>query len=201
MQHRRLSAFAVAIGITATVGVALADPPSHAPAHGWRKKHDPDYQGYSGRKWARDYGVLQGRCDAQTLSSTLGKSVGGAAGAKVGEKAGGEVRDIAVLVGEVLGEAISAKVLRGTGVGDIKDVDATDRACLAQALELARDDRKVAWTNPVSNVSYLLTPQRTYQKDGRQCRDFSLAVEGAGSRGNSRRTACATAAGTWEIRR
>ena len=45
--------------------VGLADPPSHAPAHGWRKKHDPYYEGYTGRKWADDYGVKSGRCDAR----------------------------------------------------------------------------------------------------------------------------------------
>ena len=26
----------------------LADPPPWAPAHGWRKKHDPNYVGYTG---------------------------------------------------------------------------------------------------------------------------------------------------------
>ena len=29
-------------------GPAFADPPAHAPAHGWRKKNDPDYVGYTG---------------------------------------------------------------------------------------------------------------------------------------------------------
>ncbi len=36
---------------------ALADPPSHAPAHGWRKKNDPYYVGYTGRHWNDDFGV------------------------------------------------------------------------------------------------------------------------------------------------
>ena len=27
----------------------LASPPDWAPAHGWRKKNDPAYAGYSGR--------------------------------------------------------------------------------------------------------------------------------------------------------
>jgi hypothetical protein len=42
---------------------ALAVPPAHAPAHGWRRKHDPTYAGYSGRNWERDYGVRSGSCD------------------------------------------------------------------------------------------------------------------------------------------
>ena len=40
---------------------AWATPPSHAPAHGWRKQHDPAYMGYTGEKWDKDYGILAGR--------------------------------------------------------------------------------------------------------------------------------------------
>ena len=40
--------------------VSYADPPSYAPAHGWRKKHDPYYVGYTGNKWPKDYGVMEG---------------------------------------------------------------------------------------------------------------------------------------------
>ena len=34
---------------------ALSQPPPHAPAHGWRKKNDPYYVGYTGRQWERDF--------------------------------------------------------------------------------------------------------------------------------------------------
>jgi hypothetical protein len=61
LSHR----FAAAV-LAATFGVPIApsahaDPPSWAPAHGWRKKHDPDYVGYTGKKWPDDYGVVSGR--------------------------------------------------------------------------------------------------------------------------------------------
>ena len=42
----------------------------------------------------------------------------------------------ALKVGEVLGQAVGSKVFKG--MGDIRDVQGTDRACLAHALELAR---------------------------------------------------------------
>lgn len=197
---RTASSFLLGLLAAAIATPVFADPPSHAPAHGWRKKHDPDYQGYSGKKLDRDYGVLQGRCDAKSLSETLGKSVGGSVGGKVGDKVGGggEVRDIAIIAGEILGQAISNKVLKDINV---KDVDGTDRACLAQALELGRDGQKVAWTNPVSNARYLLTPQRVYQRDGRQCRDFKLAVDAGGRGETTTRTACITSVGSWEMRK
>src|SRR5688572_31552897 len=31
-----------------------AEPPPHAKAHGWRKKNDPNYVGYTGHKWEKD---------------------------------------------------------------------------------------------------------------------------------------------------
>ena len=43
--------------------IAYADPPAWAPAHGWRKKHDPYYQGYSGTQWEQDYGIINGQCN------------------------------------------------------------------------------------------------------------------------------------------
>ena len=36
---------------------ALADPPDHAPAHGWRKKHDGHYVGRTGVEWEHDYEI------------------------------------------------------------------------------------------------------------------------------------------------
>ena len=62
-----------------------ADPPAHAPAHGWRKKHDPYYLGYTGRQWSRDYGILGGRCDREVVGAVLGGVLGGAVGSQVGD--------------------------------------------------------------------------------------------------------------------
>ena len=63
---------------------APADPPPWAKAHGWRKKNDPDYVGYTGKKWEQDYGVVEGRCDTDKVGAVLGGVVGGVVGAKVG---------------------------------------------------------------------------------------------------------------------
>lgn len=194
MTRSPASLLALALLGAAIAAPACADPPSHAPAHGWRKKNDPYYQGYSGKKWDRDYGILEGRCEAKSLGEALGKSVGGTAGSKVGS---GEVRDVAILAGEIFGEAIGRQLFKGY---DVKDVAGTDRACLAQALELAKDGQKVAWTNPANNARYLLTPQRAYQRDGRQCREFGLNVDSGGRREATTRSACTTGAGAWEMR-
>src|SRR5262250_2149048 len=55
---------------------ALADPPAHAPAHGWRKKHDPTYVGYTGTTWDHDYDVLSGHCNHEAVGAVLGARIG-----------------------------------------------------------------------------------------------------------------------------
>jgi len=60
-----LASFVLGLLVAAGLSVpAMADPPDHAPAHGWRKKHgrgdddDQGYEGYEGKHWDRDYAVL-----------------------------------------------------------------------------------------------------------------------------------------------
>jgi surface antigen len=62
-----------------------ADPPPWAPAHGWRKKNDPNYVGYTGKKWERDYGILEGTCNAAAVGTVLGAVIGAKVGAKIDE--------------------------------------------------------------------------------------------------------------------
>jgi len=78
---RRILARAVLVLLIALPCIALAAPPSWAPAHGWRKKNDPTYAGYSGRSWDDDYGVRSGRCDRAEVGAVLGGAAGGVIGA------------------------------------------------------------------------------------------------------------------------
>ncbi len=100
----------------------FANPPSWAPAHGWRKKNDPEYRGYTGRQWSDDYGVSTGRCNREAVATALGGVIGGALGSVVGK---GDGRTVAIIVGSVLGAAIGNKIGR--------DLDNADRGCLGQA--------------------------------------------------------------------
>ena len=55
---------------------AAADPPDHAPAHGWRDKHERrrhdegrrHYAGMSGRDWDDDYEISSGRCNRESVA-------------------------------------------------------------------------------------------------------------------------------------
>ena len=78
------------LAIVALVSLALlpipspAEPPPHAKAHGWRKKNDPNYVGYTGKKWTKDYGIVEGHCNTDQIGAVLGAVVGGAVGSRVG---------------------------------------------------------------------------------------------------------------------
>lgn len=166
--------------------VAYADPPPWAPAHGWRKKHDPYYVGYSGERWNRDYGIIDGRCNRQAIGTVLGGVVGGA----IGSTADREYRAVAVIVGSVLGAVV------GNQIG--KSMDEADRGCIGHALELAADRRAVTWSNPDSGLNYKVTPIRGFDADGRKCREYMLNIDGRGVNDSRKEKACQTGPGTWE---
>ena len=137
---RALTLAALALMLAAPP-TSYADPPPHAPAHGWRKKHDPNYVGYTGKKWDRDYGVIDGRCNREAVGAVLGGGVGGAIGSQVVK---GEGRAVAIVVGSVLGAVIGSKIGR--------ELDEADRGCIGHALELAADGKPVDLGQPAIGV-------------------------------------------------
>lgn len=167
---------------------SYADPPPHAPAHGWRKKHDPYYVGYTGKQWNRDYGVVEGRCNREAVGAVLGGVVGGAVGSQVGQ---GEGRAVAIVVGSVLGAVIGAKIGR--------DLDEADRGCIGHALELTGDGRAVSWVNPQAGLNYVVTPTRGFKQNGRSCREFTTVVTAKGRKETVTDRACRSGDGTWQI--
>ena len=167
-------------------GSAWADPPAHAPAHGWRKKHDPAYRGYTGREWERDYGVLEGRCNRKEIGTVLGAVVGGVIGSQVGD---GSDRPVAIIVGSVLGAVIG----RESG----RKFDDRDRACFGHALELAPEGRSVKWTNDTTGVTYLVEPHGQAQSGG-TCRTYKITASKGGKSESNEGRACRNDDGTWK---
>jgi surface antigen len=167
--------------------IALATPPSWAPAHGWRKKNDPTYAGYSGRSWSDDYGVRSGRCDRAEVGAVLGGMAGGVIGAEAGQ---GDQRAVAIVVGTVIGAAIGAEIGRR--------MDKADRSCVGHALELAGPGQTVGWTNPDTGVSYKLTPADKTE-GGNGCRKFRLVATGGFGLSEGRTVACPAPDGTWTL--
>lgn len=166
---------------------ALADPPAHAKAHGWRKKNDPTYVGYTGREWPRDYGIIEGRCNRKEIGTVIGAVVGGAIGSQIGEGSG---RTVAIVIGSVLGAAIGREIGR--------DLDDGDRACIGHSLELAKPGQSVRWVNDVTKVTYVVTPLAVRGvKSG--CRKFKLQAIHAGKSQTREQLACRNGEGVWAL--
>jgi surface antigen len=168
--------------------LAQADPPPWAPAHGWRKKHDPYYVGYTGKRWEKDYGVVSGRCDTAAIGAAIGGVLGGAVGARV---ASNEDRPFAIIAGAAIGALLGAKIGR--------EIDAADQACIGHALELAAEKRTVAWTNPATGVAYRLRPVANQPRGAEPCREFLLEASAGKSRNATKAIACRRGEGQWEL--
>jgi surface antigen len=183
-----------ALALVVLVSVALipipapADPPPHAKAHGWRKKNDPNYVGYTGKKWEKDYGVIEGRCNTAAVGAVLGGTVGGV----IGSRAEKENRPVAIILGTTIGAIIGHKIGQ--------TMDERDRACMGHALELAGEKKTVVWKNDATGVSYRLTPTRNYQDVNKPCREFTTAVSTAQKKDSVKGVACRRGNGDWEFR-
>jgi surface antigen len=184
---RAFTTGALALVLT-TPQASFGDPPSHAPAHGWRKKNDPNYVGYTGKKWEKDYGVISGRCNREVVGAVLGGVVGGAIGSTVGK---GETRTVAIVVGSVLGAVVGANIGR--------ELDEADRGCVGHALELAGEGKSVTWLNEKTGASYAVTPTRGFKQHGASCREFITVVMTKGRKGTVTDRACRSGEGIWQI--
>ena len=186
--------FAALAGLLVSLAIAaptaLADPPPHAPAHGWRKKNDPYYTGYTGRQWAYDYGIRSGRCDRDR--SHVATAVGAVAGGVIGSKVGDDDHPlIAILAGAAIGGLIGNEI--------DKELDDDDRRCFGHSLELLEDGRRVRWDGARPNLFYSLTPTGRFERDGRVCRSFTLVRDWDGKKIKRDGRACRYGEGEWRL--
>jgi surface antigen len=162
-------------------GAVLADPPAHAPAHGYYK-NNKHYQGKSGAVYAHDYGIASGRCNRDEIGAVIGGVTGAVIGSQVASR---EDRVVGMVVGGVLGAVL------GHAIGD--SMDDRDRACMGHALELGRPGVPVEWRH--DGHAYHFTP-RGDARDG--CRHATMRVDGSKPR---EVLACPSGRGEWTFRR
>jgi len=201
-------AVTVAVALTVPTAAALADPPSWAPAHGWRAKQDGRHPGGK-RHYRQPVHASPSRsvitspprgsatCDRSLLDGNktlLGQVLGGVGGAVAGAQFGQGTGQLAATAGGALLGA-----LIGGEVGS--SLDAADAACAQQAIATTPTGRTVAWRNPDRDDRYQVTPTRSYRStDGRYCREYtSSAVIGQQVR-EVTGTACRQPDGSWRIR-
>ena len=180
----RVSTFiALLLGLSKTVTV-LADPPSQAPAHAWRAKHDGPHIGYMGDRWNRDYGILAGHCNREAVATVLG-GVTGARAADEGSEA----------VATIIGAAAGALVSNRTG----RKLDEADKGCFGHALEIAGPGQVVTWTNSEKGVKYEMALGTGTEKHGDSCRAYILLSIVGTVKTFRRGVACQSKAGVWNV--
>ena len=181
-----LAARLVPVLALALAAPVWADPPPHAKAHGWRKKNDPTYVGYTGKSWPQDYGVISGQCQTDVILGVAGAAVGGVIGSQIGDGAG---RTVATIAGAALGAIV------GSSVG--RQLDQGDQACIGHSLELAPSGQAVRWTSASGGASYQLVPVKDV---GTDCREFKLEASANGKRSWGTKVACRSGDGVWKLR-
>jgi surface antigen len=173
----------------ATLSVpAFADPPAHAPAHGWRKKHDPYYVGYSGKHWENDYGILSGHCNRDAIGAVVGGVVGGVIASRVAEP---ENRTVATVIGAFAGALIGHRIGR--------ELDEADRGCFGHVLEVGQSGQRVTWTNESTGVRYEMQPGADRQRNGAACREFTLTAVAGREKSSQQGVACQSGTGVWQV--
>lgn len=130
-----------------------------------------------------------------TMGAVLGGAGGGLLGAAIGKNASGDRGFVYTAVGTLLGAMI------GNSIGT--SLDSADQQyagyATSNALEYNRSGTPASWTNPDSGNYGYTTPVRTYQTNGRDCRDFETTIYVDGRPETGRGSACRQADGTWRI--
>jgi surface antigen len=168
---------------------AFADPPAHAPAHGWRKKNDPSYAGYTGYQWERDFDISSGRCNRQEIATVVGAIAGGVIANRVAD----EHRTVATIVGVIAGAAIGNRIGR--------ELDEADRGCFGHALEIAEPGQRITWTNQAAGLRYEMSPGAGSTRNGKPCRAYTLVTVAGRDRSSQTGVACQSQPGVWQAAR
>lgn len=126
----------------------------------------------------------------QTVGAVAGAGLGALAGSQIG---GGRGQLAAVAVGTLLGG------LAGSEIG--RSLDRADQIAAAQATNQALEHNPTgtptAWRNPDTGHYGTVTPTRTFEQAGTDCRAYEHTVYIDGRAETLQGTACRQADGTW----
>ncbi|MBF0392367.1 MAG: glycine zipper 2TM domain-containing protein [Alphaproteobacteria bacterium] len=130
-----------------------------------------------------------GGMDRTAIGTVGGAALGGLAGAQFG---GGTGQLVATAAGTLLGAVVGGQLAKDLAPVDQTAAAAAERRALAQ-------NAPVTWTNPDTDRSGTVEPLRTYQSDGRYCREYvhTVYIDGRAERAHG--TACREADGTWAL--
>jgi len=170
----------------------LAQPPAHAPAHGFRAKQKERshvrYVGHAGYEWEFDYGIKSGNCDRRAIATALGGITGALIANRVADD---DDRTVAILIGAAAGAFVGNRIGR--------NIDKPDEACIGHALELGETGQPISWTNEVTGVSYRVVPGPDRERNGSTCRDFTFTAIAESERSTRQGLGCESEPGVWQV--
>jgi len=131
-------------------------------------------------------------CQTTNLNTLGGATLGGIAGGIGGNQIGdGRGRVAAIIGGTLVGAAL------GGYIGSY--MDKIDKIKMNNALETYPTNATSSWQNPDTNVSYSVTPKRTYMSNNNYCREYQTSVFIDGKQETAYGTACRQSDGRWKI--
>lgn len=138
------------------------------------------------------YGFNRGTCDRGLISSELmGSVLGGVGGGLAGNQIGrGQGNTAATIGGTLLGALVGGSIGR--------TMDSVDQNCVAGMLDHVPDSRAIAWAGD-EGQSYRVLPVRSYQAEGRYCREYQAMAVVGGRQQQTYGTACRMPDGQWQI--
>ncbi|MEL6747720.1 MAG: RT0821/Lpp0805 family surface protein [Pseudomonadota bacterium] len=135
-------------------------------------------------------GACSGSFNRADSGTVIGAVAGGIIGNQVGDGAGRTVATIAgAAIGGIVGHEIGAAL-------DQQDRMYAQRAEFS-ALEEGRSGEPVSWRNPDSGRYGEVIPDRSYERAGNTCREYTHRVYIDGRPQTMRGTACRERDGTW----
>lgn len=98
------------------------------------------------------------------------------------------------------GASLGRNLLTGTQIG--RSMDQIDQACVARILEFAPDRVAIRWYGAAKaeygGPAYAITPLRTFEHDGKFCREYQALATIAGQDDRSYGMACRMNDGVWQ---
>ncbi len=126
------------------------------------------------------------------IGTVMGAAGGAAAGSQFGKGAGNVAM---IALGTVAGAALGNSL--GGSLDKIDQQYATRTT--QQTLETAPTGQVSTWTNPDTGNSGTVTPTRTYQMSGMNCREYTQTITVDGRSQHAYGKACRQPDGTWQI--
>lgn len=178
--------------VASFVATSFAAPPDHAPAHGWRKKNNQEYN-FKGKtkEWNNDYGVATGYCKTESVAKVLGASAGAIIGSSMSRDSDTITQVVATIGGAAIGSILGAEVA--------KTFNLTDAACFGQAMELSPNGQTVMWSQ--NGIEYFVKPISNVSYQNMACRKVEIITKQKSKGKNNPQTAiaCPNGSGQWTL--